>query len=178
MTDRSRALLSGCAAVQSPFAFVLSGLGQRLSILLGEPGAETGSIAPLVDSQFPGARLRSFDPTPIVDQTDCLPYCHLIAGVPYYPKPDQPSARLEQIDQLVRGLLYRGNWTLIVRGRPLPHAVTDEFVNLWSARIYLDRRHHDQRDDEDGALKPHCSHESLSVRARPPITARAARRFP
>jgi len=144
MTDRSRALLSGCAAVQSPFAFVLSGLGQRLSILLGEPGAETGSIAPLVDSQFPGARLRSFDPTPIVDQTDCLPYCHLIAGVPYYPKPDQPSARLEQIDQLVRGLLYRGNWTLIVRGRPLPHAVTDEFVNLWSARIYLDRRHHDQ----------------------------------
>lgn len=166
MTDRSRAMLAGWAAAQAPFAYVVSGTTQRLALLLGEPNTESALVSALVDSQFPGARIRPVDPTPLAAHADRLPYCHLLVGVPHFAQPGAGVPRLEQIDQLVRGLLYAGDWTLMVRGVPLPPATTAMLIDMWSERIHLDRRHRDRPDtlhslDRQAALQIEAMEQEL-----------------
>jgi len=140
LVDRMRHILSAIAAANLPCCFILQGKEQELNVFMGCSKKNEGLISATLKSQFEGMTvIEDLEENPLLE-IDSLPYCDLLKGIPSDPTGAfengiYENMPLEQIDQLIRALLYMEDWAFVVFANPISFHDSENLVDQWALAV-------------------------------------------
>lgn len=136
MKGRIQSLLGGFAASKAPYVFIIKGHKRRLSVYIGTTSPLEKELVVLLRAHFPGIHTLSVPSCEVTNTFQAIPNCHLLAGVPGGKSKEKEANKAEgQMDWLVRGLLYTGQWALLVLALPLPIEQGSMLVDRWAEMV-------------------------------------------